>query len=107
MNSDYCYTKEMMQALERHKRGEARVIPIILRHVYWQGVLGNIQALPRNARPVKSWPDQDEAFLNVAEGIRKVVKELQGQLTYMIKTSVFKQDKDLKDSDVAMVLEDC
>src|SRR5438270_5311178 len=34
--SDYCYTKEMQRALERHGRGEAIVIPIILRPSYWQ-----------------------------------------------------------------------
>src|SRR5437016_3708622 len=27
--SDYCYDKEMTRALERHQRGEVRVIPII------------------------------------------------------------------------------
>src|SRR6266480_3613729 len=37
MNSDYCYGIEMKQALERHERGEAKVIPIILRPVYWYG----------------------------------------------------------------------
>src|SRR2546428_828141 len=36
MDSDYCYSTEMMKALERHKWGEARVIPIILSPVYWQ-----------------------------------------------------------------------
>jgi hypothetical protein len=30
MNSDYCYGVEMKKAIERHNRGEARVIPIIL-----------------------------------------------------------------------------
>src|SRR5579864_3276268 len=34
--SDYCYGVEMKRALDRHERGEARVIPIILRPVYWQ-----------------------------------------------------------------------
>lgn len=29
--SDYCYKKEMARAIERHDRGEARVIPVILR----------------------------------------------------------------------------
>src|SRR5437667_12875157 len=33
MDSDYCYSKEMKRALERHELGEARVIPIILRPV--------------------------------------------------------------------------
>src|SRR2546421_3382968 len=74
--SDYCYGIEMQRALERHDLGEARVIPIILRHVYWQGVLGRLQALPTDARPIKSWPDLDEALYNVTEGIRVVIEEI-------------------------------
>jgi len=76
MDSDYCYGIEMQRALERHELGEARVIPIILRHVYWQDVLGDLQALPTDAKPIKSWSDLDEALYNVAEGIRTVVKQL-------------------------------
>src|SRR5205823_14212661 len=76
MVSDYCYGIEMQRALERHDLGEARVIPIILRHVYWQGVLGRLQALPTDARPIKSWPDLDEALYNVTEEIRKVIEEI-------------------------------
>src|SRR5216683_1299922 len=37
MDSDYCYGIEMQRALERDQRGEARVIPVIVRPVYWQG----------------------------------------------------------------------
>ena len=33
--SDYCYDVEMARALERHKGGEARVIPVILRPCDW------------------------------------------------------------------------
>src|SRR5437660_11111355 len=36
MHSDYCYSIEMKRALERHENREARVIPIILRHVDWE-----------------------------------------------------------------------
>src|SRR6266568_2055117 len=35
--SDYCYSREMTRAIERDERGEARVIPVILRPGYWQG----------------------------------------------------------------------
>jgi hypothetical protein len=77
--SDYCYDKEMNRALERHEAGEACVIPIILRPVDWEGApFGKLQALPKDAKPVTSWPDQDQAFLNVAQGIRAAVKELVG-----------------------------
>src|SRR6266516_5596304 len=79
MDSDYCYGIEMKQAMERHERGESRVIPIILRPVYWQKApFGKLQALPTDARPVTSskWHTQDEAFFDVAEGIRVAVEEL-------------------------------
>ena len=82
MASRYCYSVEMKRAVERHERGETCVIPVILRSVYWQDApFGKLQALPRDGRPVKNWPDQDEALYNVAEGIRKVVNELQAKLS--------------------------
>lgn len=77
MASDYCYDKEMMRAMERHENKEARVIPIILRPVDWKGApFSKLQALPRDAKPVTLWSNQDEAFYNIAKGIRKVVEEL-------------------------------
>ncbi len=77
MNSDYCYSIEMTRAMERHGRGEAQVIPIILRSIDWQSApFGKLQALPTNASPITSrkWHDQDEAFLDVAKGIREAAK---------------------------------
>src|SRR6266567_4739155 len=73
MDSDYCYSIEMKRAMERHERGEARVIPVILRPVYWQGApFGKLQALPTDAKPITSWANKDEALFDVAEGIRLV-----------------------------------
>jgi len=69
MNSDYCYSVEMKRALERHDRKEALVIPVILRPIYWQSLLGKLQALPTDAKPVvdRSWHTLDEALYDVAE----------------------------------------
>src|SRR5258708_20544531 len=68
----------MKGVLERHARGETQVIPIILRSVYWQGVFGNLQALPTDGKPVKGphWHDLDTALNDVTKGILKVVKKL-------------------------------
>jgi len=77
MDSDYCYGIEMQRAIERHERGEARVIPIILRHVYWQSaVFSKLQALPKDGKPVTDpdWHNLDRAFFDVVEGIRKIVE---------------------------------
>ncbi len=77
MASPYCYGIEMKQALERHKAGDARVIPIILRPVYWEGAsFDKLQVLPKGARPVTSWSNIDEAFLDIVQGIRKAIDDL-------------------------------
>ena len=75
--SEYCYSTEMMRALERHNAGDARVIPIILRPVDLRRVpFGKIQSLPTDAKPVTRWSDQDDAFLDVINGIEEVIEYL-------------------------------
>ena len=75
--SDYCYDIEMKAALKRHDDGEACVVPIITRPVDWSGALfGKLQALPKDATAVTLWQNRDEAWRNVAQGIRRAVEEL-------------------------------
>jgi hypothetical protein len=72
--SDYCYDIELKRAMERHETGTACVIPIILKPVDWHGApFGKLQALPKNAQAITTWSNPDEAFLNVAQGLRKAV----------------------------------
>jgi tetratricopeptide (TPR) repeat protein len=83
MVSSYCYSKEMIRAMERHEYGEACVIPVILRPVYWQGApFGKLQALPTDAKAVASryWYNLDEAFYDVAQGIHEAVQTLTSKL---------------------------
>ena len=75
--SDYCWDIELNRAIARHEAGEACVIPIILKPVDWSGApFGKLQALPKNAKPITRWDDPDEALLDVAQGIRKVVERM-------------------------------
>ena len=76
--SKYCYDVEMTRALERHDQGEARVIPVLLRMVDgWQGApFGKLQSLPTDGKPVTSWKICDEAFADVARGIRNAIGQL-------------------------------
>ena len=75
--SDYCYQVEMQRALERHQAGEARVIPIIVRTADWRHApFAKLQALPTDARAITTWPNQDEAFVDVAAGIRRTIEDL-------------------------------
>lgn len=62
---------EMQRAMERHTAGQARVIPVILRHCDWHAApFGKLLATPRDGKPIKSFPDLDEGFLQVTQAIR-------------------------------------
>ncbi|MGE0679746.1 MAG: COR domain-containing protein [Candidatus Binatia bacterium] len=77
--SDYCYETEMTGALERREKGEAEVVPIIVRPCRWQiAPFSKLQALPKNGEPVTStsWNSPDDAWLNVEEGIEKAAEEI-------------------------------
>jgi WD40 repeat protein len=86
LKSDYCYGWEMQRAIERHTKGEAHVIPILLRPSDWEDTpFSTLQMLPTDAKPVTQWTDQDAAFTDIAHGIRHAVnaiivqKRLQGK----------------------------
>jgi hypothetical protein len=75
--SDYCYAKEMIRAIEKHSSSEARVLPFILRPCDWSNKpFSKLQALPKEGKPITKWSNRDEAWTDVAKGIRKVVEEL-------------------------------
>lgn len=68
------------QAIKRHERKEAHVIPVILRSAMWEiTLLHNLKPLPNNGKPIAEWPTQfrDRAYKDVAAGIFKVIGELE------------------------------
>lgn len=78
MASDYCWDKEIQQAMERHRSHEATVIPIMLRPCDWKGSpFENLQGLPENMTPVTLYGNRDSAWTEIATGIRAVAE---GQL---------------------------
>jgi hypothetical protein len=74
--SDFCFRHELTAAIERHKTGQCRVIPVIARAVDWKKLsFGRLQALPKDGKPVTSYTRQDEAWLQVVEGIRLIIEK--------------------------------
>ncbi|MCA1592191.1 MAG: TIR domain-containing protein, partial [Acidobacteria bacterium] len=69
--SDYCYEREMARALERHEEKEARVVPVIVRAANWKVIeqLSKLEAIPKNAKPVRNWPNKDTAWKDVSDRI--------------------------------------
>jgi class 3 adenylate cyclase/predicted Ser/Thr protein kinase len=77
MASDFAYKEEMQRAIGRHERGEARVIPIIVRRTDLEGApFRHLQSLPKDLRPIVTWSRRDEAWNDVVRGIRKALNEL-------------------------------
>lgn len=77
INSEYCFELEMKEALARHDRGEAVVIPVILRPCHWTALsFGKLQAATRDGKPVEKYPSLDDAFLEITQNIEVVAKRL-------------------------------
>jgi diguanylate cyclase (GGDEF)-like protein len=76
LESDYSNDVEIARAMDRHAAGSAMVIVIIARPALdWQAApFGSLQALPSNGVPVASWPDREEAWVDVVRGIRAALE---------------------------------
>jgi len=66
---------DMRQAFERHKRGEAHIIPILLRYCDYEITdFSKLQILPRNHKPVTAWRDRNQAFNEIVTEFYKLVR---------------------------------
>lgn len=78
--SDYCYSREMQRAMERHAAREVAVIPVILKPCDWHSApFGKLLATPRDGKAVTSWANVEEALADVASHIRKRVEDANRQ----------------------------
>lgn len=76
--SKYCYEIELPDAMARHEAKEAYVVPILLRPTAgWKNLpFAKLQVYPSGGKPITHWKPQDNAFVDVVEGIEKAVREL-------------------------------
>ena len=75
--SNYCYNIELTQAMQRHETGEAIVVPVIIEPCDWSWLpFAKLQAFPKDGKAVTTWGNQNEAFLDVAMGLRKKAQAL-------------------------------
>ena len=84
INSEYIEKTELQAALQRHRDGEAKLIPIIVRRCFWEEYfeLGKFQALPPKGKPILSHDLHaiDEAYHEVALGIKAAADEMQQKI---------------------------
>jgi len=77
-NSVYIHEKEIKYALQRHDKGEAKVLPIIVRPCYFTDDpdISRLQVLPTDGKPVtdkKYWHERDDAWLDVVAGVKRTL----------------------------------
>lgn len=87
IDSNELYQKEVLPAMERYSKGEARIIPIILRPVYWHETpFGQLLPLPDGGKPVtdRGWKTQDHAFFDVVSGIKRVISDEKTRLSVQL-----------------------
>jgi hypothetical protein len=71
--SQYIREKEIPVALVRHRRREATTVPVVIRPADWTFTpLGKLKALPLDGKAVTEWENQDSAFADIAENVRKM-----------------------------------
>jgi len=72
--SDFSYGDIIM---EKHKRAEAIVIPIILRPCAWKvTAFSHLKALPYNGKPISTWEYQDDAYVEIAQSINNIINPI-------------------------------
>jgi hypothetical protein len=77
--SDYCFSNEMERAMERHRLGEARVVPVIVKNCDWHSApFGKLKAVPKDGKAITSWASPDDAYTDVAREIRTLVERSSG-----------------------------
>ena len=92
--SDYCVGREMRRALERYERGDARVIPIIIQPCDWtSSTLSNLKVLPRDGKPISEWTNENNAYLDVVNELRRILRDVD-QVTTMPEPPVLGSSSD-------------
>ncbi|QLL86088.1 toll/interleukin-1 receptor domain-containing protein [Aeromonas caviae] len=80
--SDYCYQVEMANAMERHRRGEAIVIPVILRECAWHQLpFGKILAATVDGKPITKFASHDEGYVQVVDAVVRAIDNMEAKNT--------------------------
>jgi TIR domain len=75
------FEKEVNLALELHRAEKLVAIPILLRACDWRDFadFSRIEVLPEKALEVDDWPKKDQAYLNIVQGVKKVISSIEAE----------------------------
>ncbi len=78
MASEYCFKVEMEKALLKYAEKGYLVIPIVIRETpgWNKQAIGQMQALPKDAKPLDEWPNSDRFWGDVQRGLNRELERL-------------------------------
>ena len=76
--SNYCFEIEMQNSLDRHERGEAIVIPVILKSCAWKKLpFGKLLAATIDGKPIIKFSHIDDGFVEVVNAVSKALDKIE------------------------------
>ena len=77
MSTGYIQNVELPLIEARNQAGECKLVPVIVDFCHWTDLdFAKHNALPDKGKPVtntKLWVNENEAWLNVVEGIKRII----------------------------------
>ncbi len=74
--SNYCFDVEVETAMKKQALGTAAIISIIVRPCDWHECkFSKFQAVPKDAKPITLWDNEDSAWLDAITGLKKHINE--------------------------------
>lgn len=79
--SDFCYEDDLKMVIEKHNNKHAIMLPILVKLTpFWKDlVIGKLDYLPIDGKPISQWKNEEEALFDVTKYIKKMIKKLVGK----------------------------
>ncbi len=80
--SDFINDFEIPILLDRGKKGEATIVPILIRPVFFHGSeLSSFKGFPKSGKPISNWENKDDAWISVVGGLVEIIEKKQNEIS--------------------------
>ncbi|GLU51537.1 hypothetical protein Dfri01_09980 [Dyadobacter frigoris] len=77
MSSDYINSVEIKIAQELKNSGEMIIVPIYVERISSDFLpFKDLQFLPRKMMPLKKWPDENDAWIDIQQGLKEIIDDI-------------------------------
>lgn len=89
IRSEYCFSKELSDALDLHEEGRVQVVPIIIRPCDWmEAPFARLRVLPKDGLAITKWAPQEDGWLDVIGGLKPLIDSLLERRRSVLENSI-------------------